>query len=178
MSASNPPKDDPSDDSKALLGDLQRIRSLLDQEQERVDPDDEGTDVPLLDDLVDEPQTEARLKPDTLDRLLGDDWKDEADEVLREARLSIDAAATGWTPEDTDALNDALRVRIDDTIQAWLEQLLSERIGELRTRVLAAMADEIQLRVKEPLAGVEPTNLLDAINRKAQRKAQKDQDGS
>ncbi|MEM1433058.1 MAG: hypothetical protein AAGG11_03295 [Pseudomonadota bacterium] len=178
MSASNPPKDDPSDDSKALLGDLQRIRSLLDEDQEPDDRLASSDEVPLLDDPVAEPQPEGGLNADSLDRLLGDDWKDEADEVLKEARLSIDAAATGWTPEDTDALNEALRVRIDDTIQIWLEQLLSERIGELRTRVLAAMADEIQLRVKEPLADVEPTNLLDAITRKAQRKAQKDQDGS
>ncbi|MEM6709332.1 MAG: hypothetical protein AAF648_11150 [Pseudomonadota bacterium] len=155
------------DDSKKLLGDLQRIRSLLDDDSEPKDapPAVDADGVPLLDDAVVEDSPAATgLGGDVFERLLGDDWKADADEVLKEARLSIDAAATGWTPDDTDALNEALRTRIDETIHEWLETLLNERIGELRARVLKAMADEIQLRVKEPLSSIEPVNLLDAIS--------------
>lgn len=167
--SSKPPADK---DSKALLGDLQRIRSLLEKEDASAPPPED--DVPLLDDALADETPTTPLANDVFDRLLGDDWKADADEVLREARHSIDAGATAWTPEDTDALNDALRIRIDQTIQQWLEDLLSERIGELRARVLAAMTDEIELRVKEPLAQIEPTDLLAAIR----RGELKDQDGS
>lgn len=147
--------------SGALIGDLESIRTLLDDEEratqlELSEPDTGADAVPMLDDTVppaDVPeQHPGALTEDLFDSLLGDGWKSQADEVLEDARLTIDEQAQQWTPEDTDELNDALRVRIDGTIYEWLQKMLAEHIDDLRAQVLDAMSDEIKLRVKDTLA--------------------------
>lgn len=156
--------------SEALLGDLESIRTLLDDAQEdegkassEVSSDadasaaaDAASDVPMLDDVVDEPDAMPETHPgalteDLFESLMGDGWKSQADEVLEDARATIDQRAQQWSPEDTDELNAALRVRIDDTIYRWLQTMLAEHIDDLRAQVLDAMTDEIKLRVKEAL---------------------------
>lgn len=151
-------------ESGALIGDLESIRTLLDDEEratqleltEAAPADDSASAVPMLDDKVNLPpepqQHPGALSEDLFDSLLGDGWKSQADEVLEDARQTIDEKAQQWTPEDTDELNDALRVRIDGTIYDWLQKMLAEHIDDLRAQVLDAMSDEIKLRVKDTLA--------------------------
>lgn len=152
-------------DSGALLGDLESIRTLLEEEERLADEEapslsSESSDsetVPMLDDVVDLPADEPPAHPgamteDLFASLMGDGWKSQADEVLENARKTIDKQSQSWTPEHTDELNDALRVRIDGTIYDWLQKMLAEHIDDLRAQVLDAMSDEIKLRVKDALA--------------------------
>jgi len=157
-----------------LLDDLESIKDLLDEEDGGDQPDTDdaltvgGKSVPLLDDMVDgalkleetsfsrfEPplgesdSTRSRLNEDLFDALLGDEWKDSAADILTEARGAIEAHRNEWTPEDTDELNDALRVRIDATLSEWLRKTVRAHLGELRTELLhaaeAAISDRIAL---------------------------------
>ncbi|MEM1230213.1 MAG: hypothetical protein AAGI15_06730 [Pseudomonadota bacterium] len=146
------PKDD---DSRELLGDLESIRTLLDEESDQPtsDAETEPKDVPVLDDVVDTPDvtpTEgpgSNLTDDVFASLMSDGWKAQTDTLLDAARSSIDEQAEAWSPEDTDELNDALRVRIDEAIYESLQRMLREHIDELRADVLDAISDELRLRV-------------------------------
>lgn len=145
-----PPKEE---DSKELLGDLESIRTLLDEEEAEGQPAADLGDVPMLDDVVDatpELPTEgpgSSMTDDVFDSLMSDGWKAQTDSLLSAARSSIDEQAEAWSPEDTDELNDALRVRIDATIYSWLQKMLREHIDELRAEVLEAISEELRLRV-------------------------------
>lgn len=152
-----PPKEE---ESKELLGDLESIRTLLDEEEAAAGappaPAD-ASDVPVLDDVVDTPPeipTEgpgSNLTDDVFASLMSDGWKAQTDTLLSAARSSIDEQAEAWSPEDTDELNDALRVRIDATIYDWLQKMLREHIDELRAEVLEAISEELRLRVDDAL---------------------------
>ena len=149
-------------ESGALIGDLESIRTLLDDEEQAGitasagGDSSTGNDVPMLDDKVaiaaEPDQHPGALTEDLFDSLLSDGWKSQADAVLEGARQTIDDQAQQWTPDDTDDLNEALRVRIDDTIYQWLQTMLADHIDELRAQVLDALSDEIKLRVKDALA--------------------------
>lgn len=159
----------PDTEPDELLDDLESIRTLLDEEDASSDEppaapgaerrrDDE---VPMLDDVVDledadtPAEPEEMLEPggnltdDVFASLMGDGWKEAADGLLEDARHAIDDQAHKWTPEDTDELNEALRVRIDETIYSWLQNMLANNIDALRAQVLDAMSDEIKARVKQ-----------------------------
>ena len=69
-------------------------------------------------------------------RLLGDKWKSSATDILTEARGAIEAHRNDWTPEDTDELNAALRVRIDETLTEWLKETVRARMDELHGRAV------------------------------------------
>ena len=62
-------------------------------------------------------------------------------------RGAIEAHRNEWTPEDTDELNEALRVRIDETLTAWLRQTIAERVHELRTELLEVAEGVITERI-------------------------------
>ncbi|MGI9327221.1 MAG: hypothetical protein ACR2PZ_18530 [Pseudomonadales bacterium] len=152
----------PEKESEELLDDLESIRTLLDDEDAAQGVQPAGADaeaeVPMLDDVVDlhdaggdSDAMPGILTDDVFDSLLGDGWKDKADGLLEDARHTIDDQAERWSPEDTDELNEALRVRIDGTIYQWLQQMLTEHIDDLRAQVLDAMSDEIKARVKQAL---------------------------
>ncbi|NBC23450.1 MAG: hypothetical protein GVY21_08250 [Gammaproteobacteria bacterium] len=172
--------------TSGLLGDLESIRSLL-EEAEPADRDtasgDEASarkasgigsssgeatdaasgddDVPLLEDVVHggvsvnetffsgegdfQDSAEASgLNEDVFKALLSDEWRESARELLDQARDAIEQHQTEWTPTHTDELNEALKVRMDETLQQWLREALASRVDELRHTLLTALSDEIQ----------------------------------
>lgn len=83
-----------------------------------------------------------------LEALLGDHWKRSASELLEAGRAEIEAHRNHWVPEDTDKLNEALRERIDTTLQQWLRALVSRNLDDLRQALLAAVAAELKSRIQ------------------------------
>jgi hypothetical protein len=167
---------DQQGDPDELLGDLESIKQLLDEEEQAAL---EAPDVPLLDDMVDGAYTlddsasllsatpalgggrrsrrsrgrESRedgkyLSEDLFDTLLGDKWKRSASDILTEARGAIEAHRNDWTPDDTDDLNEALRVRIDETLTEWLKETVTERMDELHRVLLEAAEATIDDKIR------------------------------
>jgi len=124
--------------------------------------DPEPGPIPLLDDMIDgaweldesdslldprpalgrgsrepaEREASTLLNDDLFDALLGEGWKKSAGTILSEARGAIEAHRTTWTPEDTDALNRALKERLDETLNQWLRETVRERLHELHDALL------------------------------------------
>lgn len=170
--------------TNALLGDLESIRALLDQNaRERTPadghgarqdagsghsgdlPDTDDSEVPLLEDVVsgtahlhERPGDEseifgtasatagaaAGLNDDIFKALLSDEWRDSASELLDEARSAIEQHQNAWTPEHTDELNAALKVRIDATLHRWLRETVLSQLDDLRLELLAAVKQQIR----------------------------------
>jgi hypothetical protein len=178
-----------NNDPDELLGDLESIKELLDEEQEARRPAAaEAPDVPLLDDMVEgaytlddsdsllsatpalgggrrprttsaapsspnssttRPEAEGKyLSEDLFDSLLGDKWKSSASDILTEARGAIEAHRNDWTPEDTDELNAALRVRIDETLTEWLKETVRARMDELHAVLLETAEATIDEKIR------------------------------
>lgn len=99
------------------------------------------------------------LSEDLFDTLLGDRWKHSASDILTEARGAIEAHRNDWTPEDTDELNEALRVRIDETLTEWLKQTVRSRMDELHAVLLetaeATISEKIRTLVEKRRAELE-----------------------
>ena len=164
----------PAEKSKDdLLDDLETIRSLLDKEQAQAaqgaqtDDESTATPVPLLDDVVggglgvdESPLTERTatidsqggIDDDLFQALLGDAWKTSAAQMLKETRADIEANRDTWAPENTDSLNEALRVRIDDTLRVWLQDLVRQNMLDLRNTLLSAIDDQLKQELKTILA--------------------------
>jgi hypothetical protein len=163
----------PSSNSRtsALLGDLESIRSLL-QPPEGADhdlPDDaDDEDVPLLEEVVhggvsvnesflsgegdfDESGESSGLNDDLFKALLSDQWRESARDMLDQARATIEQHQREWTPQHTDELNEALKVRIDQTLQAWLRELVHDHLDDLRATLLTTMSREIVDLIAERL---------------------------
>ena len=167
-------------DPDELLGDLESIKELLDEEEQQKATAATPPDVPLLDDMVEgaytldesdsllsaspalgggrrarAPQSPARqesagkyLSEDLFDSLLGDRWKSSAEDILTEARGAIEAHRNDWTPEDTDELNAALRVRIDETLTEWLKETVKARMDELHAVLLETAEATIDEKIR------------------------------
>lgn len=163
-----------------LLGDLESIKELLDEEAAEKAGEDQPAEsdadarVPLLDDMVDgayeleEPSTLLSATPalgsgsrntpasrrgrylseDVFEALLGDKWKSSASDILTEARGAIEAHRNQWAPEDTDELNQALRVRIDETLTEWLKATIAARLDELHAELLRAAESVIDEKIQ------------------------------
>lgn len=129
--------------------------------------DGSGTQVPLLEDVIggglgiDEAPLDAplimddapgRLDDELFRTLLGDAWKTSASQILETTRAEIEAYRENWAPEDTDALNDALRVRIDDTLKHWLRDLVRDNMHDLRTALLSAIDNQLKQEISRFLA--------------------------
>lgn len=174
--------DTDNNDPDELLGDLESIKELLDEEQAEAGKPaaPEAPDVPLLDDMVDgaytlddsdsllsatpalgggrrprtpaqpaKPESEGKyLSEDLFDTLLGDKWKSSASDILTEARGAIEAHRNDWTPEDTDELNAALRVRIDETLTEWLKETVRARMDELHAVLLETAEATIDEKIR------------------------------
>lgn len=173
QSANKPPDE--------LLGDLESIKELLDEEQSG-DAEQQAADVPLLDDMVDgaytlkessfllsaqpalgggkgpspgsrehkpDPAAGRYMSEDLFDALLGDRWKASASDILTEARGAIEAHRNDWSPEDTDELNEALRVRIDETLTEWLKEAVRARMDELHAVLLQAAEAAIDEKIRK-----------------------------
>lgn len=156
-------------EEQEILDDLESIKDLLDEENSEArtleDTDaQEEKPVPLLDDMVEgalsvteadfdragpngDGSVSARVDQALFDTLLGDQWRAAANGLLTEARGAIEAHRNQWTPEDTDELNEALRVRIDETLTAWLRQTVAERVHELRAELLQVAEGVITERI-------------------------------
>jgi hypothetical protein len=168
-----------------LLEDLETVRALLD-----VDEDDESLleasvddEVPLLDDPIDGTEglrevtfssvagslghpagrrKQDRLNAELFDSLLDDEWQVSASAILAGARDAIDDHRNCWTPVDTDELNEALRVRIDDTLSQWLRDTVSEHVEELRDELLRATERVISEKVEALIRREQPGDFPEA----------------
>ncbi len=103
-----------------------------------------------------EEESPVGLDDSMFEQLLGDDWRQAAAELLDDARASIEAHSQQWTPEDTDELNEALQVRIDETLHRWLRQTVQERMDDLRAELLTAIGDQLEATVKRRFNEVQP----------------------
>jgi hypothetical protein len=155
----------PGGNASGLLGDLESIRSLLEESEEAPARTGED-DVPLLEDVVHggvsvnetfvsgegdfaDSDAASGLNEDVFKALLSDEWRESARELLDEARAAIEKHQTNWTPEHTDELNAALKVRIDETMQQWLREVVASRIDDLRRELLNAMSQQIRVTIDE-----------------------------
>jgi len=168
MSNKKQPPDEPT---RGLLGDLESIRSLLDESEdeqarsaERA-PDDDEADVPLLEDVVHggvsvnetflsgegdfaDTTGSSALNDEVFKALLSDEWRESARELLDQARAAIEQHQTEWTPKHTDELNHALKVRIDETVQTWLLEAVQSRIDDLRAELLRAVTEQLRVTIE------------------------------
>lgn len=171
-------KDRSSSEASGLLGDLESIRTLLDEQDadHAEEPEAAGADpaeppdddVPLLEDVVHggvsvnetffsgegdfiENDEASGLDDDIFKALLSDEWRDSARDLLDEARGVIEQHQTEWTPAHTDELNAALKVRIDQALEQWLHDLVQRHIGELRETLLQSVGAELEAAVRRQL---------------------------
>jgi hypothetical protein len=151
--------------TSALLGDLESLRSLLEEpevsERPQAEPDEE---VPLLEDVVQggvsineaflmgegvfKDSASSSLDDATFDALLSDQWRETAREVLHEAHRVIDAPEGAWASDGGDERSAAIMARIDETLQHWLRQAVLNGIDDLRRELL----DSIRSHFAEPVA--------------------------
>lgn len=157
-----------------LLDDLESIRSLLEKDRhQRQHPGTTGAptgeteeQVPMLDDVVagglsidESPLTERSVMeegPGGLDdtlfaALLGDSWKKSAASLLQDSRAEIERHRAHWTPADTDALNEALKIRIDETLRSWLRETVRRNMDQLREQLLEVIQDQLEVEISHTL---------------------------
>jgi len=156
------PSSQDSDAQNTLLGDLESIRSLL-EVPDTQPAEEDGNDVPTLEDMVegafvvnesvltsrssfddDDAGGQSGLADDTIKALLGDEWRVAARQILADARTTVEGAGGAWSPQQTAALNESLKVRIDHTVDDWLVDMMHTRIEDLRARLLAVLETELQ----------------------------------
>ncbi|MCZ6617191.1 MAG: hypothetical protein O7E57_03585 [Gammaproteobacteria bacterium] len=151
-----------TDPRKSLVAELESIRVLLGQET--LDPEVpllevRSLEVPLLDEVVPEDsqsegtQTNTQIisaitghtdvSGDLLQTLLDEDWRTSTLQLLSNARESIKRLDAEWTPAFTDELNEALCVRINETVTAWLRTVIAHHADELRSTLNNALSEEI-----------------------------------
>lgn len=120
--------------------------------------------MPMLDDMVDgtlavnedlvarrvslddaTPRGRVGLADDTIKGLLGDTWRSSTQQILNDARVAMagHSGAKAWAPQHADAFTEALKQRLDHTLDAWLAESVSARVGELRAALLATFEDEM-----------------------------------
>jgi len=95
----------------------------------------------LADEIAPTPVTSSSAA--ALDAILGSDFHDATAQVMARARGLIEEHPNKWSPQQTDELSDALRVRIDDAVQEWISTALAAHAGELQQRLLDAVRDEL-----------------------------------
>ncbi len=88
---------------------------------------------------------------DLFDALLGTGWEAESTELLETASATIQAQQLDWNPDDTQALTDALRVRLEQSINGWLSTTLVEQVALLKQQLLVDLQDELTQRVQATL---------------------------
>ena len=71
------------------------------------------------------------------------EWRAKARKIISDARSTAEGSAGAWSAEQTNALNESLKVRIDRTLDDWLVEMMNNRIDELRTRLLAILEHEL-----------------------------------
>lgn len=201
----------------SLMGDLETIRELLEEEDWQVQPDNAHASNPepsvakelaqpddkvgsecvqseaseeradasaAIDDLTElnptttEPDTQSDSQSDTQSAahpsaqvnttpgtLLDRAFTAEADLVMGRARALIEEHPNAWSPQQTDELCDALKVRIDDTIHQWIDETLARHRNVLEERLVRTIQNELaeHLQLLEidsgaPVMGSQNTN--------------------
>jgi hypothetical protein len=104
---------------------------------------------------------QSRLNDEIFKALLSDEWRESARELLDDAHSAIEAQQSEWTPQHTDALNAALQVRIDETLQRWLRQAVLNGIDDLRREVLESVRQELGRTVAAQFNSKSPHEDLD-----------------
>ncbi|MCZ6711966.1 MAG: hypothetical protein O7B25_16495 [Gammaproteobacteria bacterium] len=148
----------------ALLGDLESIRKLLEDNEDQAnepratnEPVLDDIEVPVLEDIFDPGHNTdlsgtdinattatPRLDESLVRVLLGDTWRESADTILKQAREVLDEHQTDWTPATANSLNDALKSCIDATIQDWISDIVVAHMAELHERMLEAVSGELK----------------------------------
>ena len=150
------------DNANGLMGDLESIKVLLEEEDAlpawdmAAEPVQEiSPEIPVLETRVPEDEyfeTTPLTTPDisatpntaaSLEALLGAEFHDATDNVMARARGMIEQHPNQWTPQQTDELSDALRVRIDDAVKEWIRISLAKHADELQQQLLNAVRDEL-----------------------------------
>ena len=169
MSQEPPKQEPPVQEPDELLEDLEDLHGFLEEENipELTDPETTRPDdlsepiqdaLPLLEEEIasdasdsDAAEPANRISDETIQTLLGDAWQDSADQLLADARQTISSHSTLWQPEDTDELNHALKVRIDDTVRHWLGDVLKAHIHLLHQQIVSNLAAELTLQINHKL---------------------------
>ncbi|HEY5680716.1 MAG TPA: hypothetical protein VIS55_11665 [Pseudomonadales bacterium] len=144
---------DSADSEDELLGDLESLRSILDEEDELMPQDDEA--VPLLDDVVADAadaEEPARASPGGLDddlfqALLSDDWRESAAAIIEQAPAAL-GQAVAWKPREIAALRQALRLKQDETLNQWISDALERHAEALQAELLEAFSGELKPAVE------------------------------
>ncbi len=89
--------------------------------------------------------------PDMVQALMGSGWEAESQELVQAASASIQANQLDWNPDDTEALTQALQVRLQQSINGWLDTTLTEQIALLRQQLLSDLQQELTERVQSTL---------------------------
>lgn len=137
--------------------------------------DDE--EVPLLEDVVQggvsvseaflsgegdfgDSDSASALRDDVFQALLSDEWRESADHLIGQARGALETAPALWSADDTEALNAALKIRVDETLQRWLRAAVLNGIDDLRRELLEAvrqqLAESISARFNETSPDEDP----------------------
>ncbi len=152
--------------ANGLMGDLESIKALLEEDDEPTSWDIAAEPVQELSVETSATNTPATSATSTtsataasLDALLGTDFHDATATVMARARGLIEQHPNRWSPQQTDELSDALRVRIDGAVQEWITASLTAHAGELQQRLLNAVRDELarHLEAFETNADSEPS---------------------
>ncbi|MCZ6854117.1 MAG: hypothetical protein O7G86_09380 [Gammaproteobacteria bacterium] len=158
--------------ARNLIADLEAIQTLLSETPKRGKKKARSADakpiapkalrddarVPLLDDRVGDPSSrevpetepeETVLGDDLFQALLGDDWSVTTAKILEQALESIEQRHLDWKPALSDELVDALKVRIDATVHAWLHTVIVKHAHELHGVVVKALSEEIERSIMQ-----------------------------
>ncbi len=129
--------------ANGLLGDLESIRALLEDDDLPIASVDADIDVDV------ESANDAAAPP-----LLSGHFHSDTAVVLQRARALIQQYAHQWSPQQTDDLSAALKVRIDDAVQRWINDSLVAHRHELEQHLQRAIHDELakHLQLFEPKA--------------------------
>lgn len=108
-----------------------------------------------------EPTSRPAAAQDLFDRA----FTSETDVVMSRARALIQEHPNAWSPQQTDELCDALKVRIDDTVHRWIDETLARHRRVLEDRLVKTIQNELaeHLQMLEvdsgaPLMGSDSTN--------------------
>lgn len=117
------------------------VKDVATDDREEVPKDVRQAQPDALLNTPQQPNTAATAA--ALDALLGTEFHNATANVMARARGLIEQHPNEWSPQQTDELSDALRVRIDGAVQQWITASLSAHAGELQQRLLTAVRDEL-----------------------------------
>ncbi len=91
---------------------------------------------------------ETILDDDLFQALLSDEWSKSTAQILKQAGETIKQKDIEWTPAFTDDLNEALKDRLNETVNAWLRTVIVREADELRSALLDALSEAIASNIE------------------------------